>query len=83
MLLLAKPAAGEHLHVRLHLAAAANVACCWVCRVPVCRQSGDVKLAVTIYVSGWITAAPDFETTWAGCVPEGGDAGGQGGGARR
>lgn len=45
--------------------------------MPACRrQGGDVKLAVCIYVAGWIADRTDFDTTWAGCVPESSDAGG-------
>lgn len=49
------------------------------CSLPLfvsCRQGGDVKLAVCIYVAGWIADRSDFDTTWAGCVPESSDAGG-------
>ena len=35
-----------------------------------------MKLAVCIYVAGWIADRSDFDTTWAGCVPESSDAGG-------
>ncbi|KAI3426087.1 hypothetical protein D9Q98_008055 [Chlorella vulgaris] len=32
------------------------------------KQSGDVKLALGIFVAGWITQRSDFETTWQGCM---------------
>jgi hypothetical protein len=38
------------------------------CPVHGCRQSGDVKLAVSIFVSGWITQKSDFESAWQGCT---------------
>ena len=44
------------------------------CSCHVRRQSGDVKLAVSIFVSGWIAQKSDFETGWQGCVAA--DAGG-------
>ena len=44
-------------------------------QILLCRQGGDVKLAVCIYVAGWIADRRDFDTTWAGCVPESSDAG--------
>jgi hypothetical protein len=43
-------------------------ACARPCPVPACRQSGDVKLAVSIFVSGWIAQKADFESAWQGCI---------------
>jgi hypothetical protein len=38
------------------------------------RQSGDAKLAVNLYVAGWITQRGDFESCWRGCTsPEAGE----------
>ncbi|EFN52139.1 hypothetical protein CHLNCDRAFT_139271 [Chlorella variabilis] len=31
-------------------------------------QSGDVKLAVNLYVAGWITQRSDFESCWQSCI---------------
>ncbi|KAL4436640.1 hypothetical protein ABPG75_003779 [Micractinium tetrahymenae] len=35
------------------------------------KQSGDVKLAVSIYVPGWISKREDYETTWQDCITPG------------
>lgn len=32
------------------------------------RQSGDVKLCVSVYVSGWVSERSNFESTWQGCL---------------